>query len=214
MFLLSSVAFFILCLTLQFPLYALDLNEKSIWYFLHFLCNSIVVIYSLKDINTCFVYPLESFQLDSFDSTALGCTVGLHAYHIVTTWKTLTLIDWLHHIISNLFMTIIGVYFFKIPVWNCGNFFVCGLPGGIDYLLLFMVKINMVQKKTEKHVNMYLNNWVRLPGILYCVSLIHIVYLMNLIKINPIILILSQFLSVLNAIYFAQRVTLNYGKNQ
>ena len=46
-------------------------------------------------------------------------------------------------------------------------FFLTGIPGCIDYLLLFLTRNNFIEKITEKRINNYVNLWIRCPG---CVS--------------------------------------------
>jgi hypothetical protein len=43
-------------------------------------------------------------------------------------------------------------------------FFVCGWPGGLDYLWLGMVKAEWIKKIDEKRWNMTNNTWCRAPG--------------------------------------------------
>ena len=45
-----------------------------------------------------------------------------------------------------------------------------GLPGGIDYLLLILVKIGKIKSIEEKRINTYLNNYIRAPGILILIG--------------------------------------------
>ena len=46
--------------------------------------------------------------------------------------------------------------------------FICGLPGGIDYLLLFLVKHQKIERLEEKRWNARINVWLRSPGLLTC----------------------------------------------
>ena len=64
---------------------------------------------------------------------------------------------------------------------------------------------------TEKHINVYLNNWIRLPGIIYSSAIMNYGYMNGHINISLSLYFIGQFFTVFNAIYFAQRVTLNYG---
>ena len=45
------------------------------------------------------------------------------------------------------------------PVANFTNFFVCGVPGGLDYLMLALVKHGKILPLTEKYYNNILNVW-------------------------------------------------------
>ena len=175
-------------------------------------CNSLVIYLTYNDLNICLTDIDESYNTELFDSSTLGCTLGLHLYHIIVSFDTLTIVDWLHHLISNVVMVFIGIYYINIPVWNCGCFFMCGLPGGIDYFLLFLTKLKIINRNTEKYYNVYLNNWLRSPGIMYCALLLHIGYITRKIDASPSVIYMSIFAIVFNAIYFAERVTINYGR--
>ena len=49
---------------------------------------------------------------------------------------------------------------------NLVGFFMCGLPGGIDYFMLALVKFGSMSPFTEKAWNTRLNVWLRSPGLL------------------------------------------------
>lgn len=187
------------------------MEKQTIWYFLHIICNFIVVCLTYNDFKLCLINPINAFNNNEFNGSALGITTGLHIFHIIRDYKLLNMIDWLHHIISNFLMSYIGIYLYHNKVFNCGLFFMCGLPGGIDYTLLFLYKLGYVNKITEKKVNVILNNWIRLPGILYSCYLMHIGFTLNLIKSYFVLYYIAQIVTLFNAVYFAQRVTLNCG---
>ena len=44
-------------------------------------------------------------------------------------------------------------------------FFICGLPGGIDYGMLAAVKEGLLSSEREKFLNTKLNVWMRAPGL-------------------------------------------------
>jgi uncharacterized membrane protein (DUF485 family) len=75
------------------------------------------------------------------------------------------LADLFHHL---LFVPLIGGVNFAYPWGVAGNilsFFISGLPGGIDYLMLAAVKTGHLDSYTEKRVNCSINTWIRGPGI-------------------------------------------------
>ena len=45
------------------------------------------------------------------------------------------------------------------------HFFICGLPGGIDYVILFLYESNHVEKITRLNIASYINVWIRAPGL-------------------------------------------------
>ena len=187
------------------------LNRKAKWYLIHSICNLFILIHSFNDMMITFTNPIQSFTSDNYNSKGLEIVVGLHLYHIMRDAYILDYIDWCHHLISCFFMSMIGFVCYHNPTFNSGLFFMCGLPGCIDYFLLFLVKINLFEKLSEKKINVFLNNWIRCPGILYSVSVANVGYMMGYIDMHPLIYLMSQILVIFNAIFFAERVTLNYG---
>ena len=65
-------------------------------------------------------------------------------------------------------MPVIGGIHFVYPWGASGNilcFFISGLPGGIDYLMLTAVKCGKMAPIVEKRINCSINTWLRGPGI-------------------------------------------------
>lgn len=188
------------------------LKKKETWYYLHTIFNFFIVKYTFNDfVNTFYFKEDIIFNREIFNSRGLEIAIGLHLFHIFQDYKGMDFTDWCHHLISCFMMGTIGFYNYHNPVFNSGIFFMCGLPGGIDYLLLFLVKLNMVDKITEKKINVFLNNWIRSPGILYSCAVMHYGYMTNKVILLPYVYYLSQILVATNAIYFAEKVSINYG---
>ena len=107
----------------------------------------------------------------------------------------------------------IGSYFCPPAVIVATNgllFFLNGLPGGLDYLLLTLVKYEIIRPIREKELNSYLNIWIRSPGVLIGT---HNMYFTTVYtNYNPTIItrILVLVILVWNAQYFTYRVTGNY----
>jgi hypothetical protein len=49
------------------------------------------------------------------------------------------------------------------PLINFNNAIMCGVPGGIDYVMLFFVKEGWMEPIQEKRYNSVLNIWMRAP---------------------------------------------------
>ena len=92
---------------------------------------------------------------------------------------------------------------------NWATFFVCGLPGGVDYVLLFLVKQRYMEKRTEKAVNRFLNMWIRLPGIVAFVPFAYCCYAAGRSRVSGHLLVVQSLLNCVNGIYFADRVVAN-----
>ena len=72
--------------------------------------------------------------------------------------------DWLHHILMIGVALPIGAYLPSSTLIGYSLFFSTGLPGGIDYALLFGVRNGWLAPLTEKRINRWLSEWVRSPG--------------------------------------------------
>ena len=70
-------------------------------------------------------------------------------------------------------------FFFKknSPVSNVIGFFLTGLPGGLDYFFLILVKLGKMEKLREKRYSTRLNVWLRGPGALSASFMLYIICL-------------------------------------
>ena len=142
----------------------------------------------------------------------LMTTISLHLFHILTCFNSLTIVDWMHHVISCLLVGIVGQIYVHGPIINYFLFFLCGLPGGIDYYLLTLNKYGLINRITEKKINVNLNMWIRLPGVLFgCNTCYFYLLYNNNLKYNLYASLFIIFLNMYNCIYFATLVVKNYG---
>ena len=188
-----------------------DKNKKRRWYFIHAVVNTFITFMTFNDVIIVISDPLKSASGDHI-SLPMMLVISLHLFHIVISYKTLTLIDWMHHIVSVLIVGSIGEFYVKGPLTNYYLFFLCGLPGGLDYYLLTLNKYNLIDRMVEKKINVKLNMWIRLPGILFGCFISYICLLYNNTSNYDIYLSsVLIFLNMYNSIYFATLVVKNYG---
>ena len=114
--------------------------------------------------------PISAIQSPENCHTVVSIVEGIHIYHILLYFKKLTMVDWIHHG-ATFYMTILCKMYHNGIIYHFVSFFMCGLPGGIDYMMLFMVKIGLMRPLTEKYINTILNAWIRNPGILFYVAI-------------------------------------------
>lgn len=150
-----------------------DLHIQGSYYLLHFMANAYIVANTFDHVFLCFTNFHDHLHLP----IVYGCievTMALHIYHVIIYHSKFRLDDWLHHILMVFFTLPMTTLFTTcgIVVSN-GLFFTTGLPGGIDYLLLFLVKNDwLVTRQTEKKINTWLNVWVRCPGCILTASFV------------------------------------------
>lgn len=71
------------------------------------------------------------------------------------------------------------IFFFENGYYSAlSHFFICGLPGGIDYFFLFLYKTGYISKEKRLKISVFLNIWLRSPGlcIVSTFALINFVY--------------------------------------
>jgi len=146
-------------------------NSGSRWYLIHAVANVLVCAGSVQDFYWISKNPPAALSVaycKSLPSPACSdwppsLVLAIHFYHMVAF--NLNENDLFHHL---LFVPIIGGIRFTYPWGAAGNvlcFFICGLPGAIDYFMLAAVKAGKMNKFTEKRVNCSINTWIRGPGI-------------------------------------------------
>ena len=99
---------------------------------------------------------------------------SLHFYHLTCFVEALRVEDVVHHL---LFGGGLGCFNFSLTWGRMTNlliFFMTGLPGGIDYAMLVLVKSGHVARLTQKAICSNINTWLRVPGHVFTSSLMAI----------------------------------------
>jgi hypothetical protein len=185
-------------------------NKTRIWYALHAIINTWIAATVFSDFIKISIDPFSGF--DKIQNTfGLALSISLHLFHIVSSYKHMDIIEWMHHIISCMFVGCVAMFYLKGRLINYILFFLCGFPGGIDYYMLALNKYELLDRMTEKRINSELNMWIRLPGISYACFVGWLGFVYKKQPFNSFLFLLVLFLNFYNATYFAQRVVKNYG---
>lgn len=138
----------------------------GIYYLIHSVHNSVIVYLTTNEVvNT--ITNFTNIQSMPKNELALEYVFALHFYHIALYWRKFRYDDWLHHGLMIGVALPIGTLVDSKSLLGYSLFFTTGLPGGIDYFMLFLVRNGWLRKETEKRINSQLNVWIRSPG---CVS--------------------------------------------
>ena len=185
---------------------------KNPYYLIHSINNAIVVYYSypaveysIKNINTLLEYNTTPV------STIL--TGALHAYHIIEYKDRLIYYDYLHHGTMCFIALPLGIYVNFGPMLDFALFFLSGLPGAIDYMLLFLARNNFIKKITEKKINNSINLWIRCPGCISQATLSLVICLghqYNVSYFDKSLIFITMLLVFWNGIYFMKLVVADY----
>lgn len=146
-------------------------DAGSRWFLLHSLGNLFLAALCVPDLLATIANAPAALSVEYCRSLgALGCTdwptciiISMHLYHMLAF--KLDANDLFHHL---LFVPTIGGINFVYPLGTLCNvlcFFISGLPGGLDYLMLAAVKAGKLPAYTEKRLNCSINTWLRGPGI-------------------------------------------------
>jgi len=188
------------------------------WFFLHSLANVAVVATSLMSMRAVLGDPLHAMDGRAYvDTSAFGnasvwpLTIinSVHVYHMVGGFK-LSGADYFHHLVFIPTLGFPGQVYRWGPLANWQAFFISGLPGGIDYLLLGLVKLGILDHMVEKRMNANLNTWVRSPGILCACVLLYQAVLLDMHVVPRWALYLQSVLPAYNALYFNKQAVANY----
>ncbi len=190
-------------------------REKARFFVLHIVFNMWVTSVVYQDAFHALANPIEApsprYSYSSIVTTA--GIAGFHTYHMVF-YKNLTIEDLIHHIVSCLIVPAIGIlcpYGRIVSVVNLG---MCGVPGAIDYMLLTLVKYDVIDKITEKRINRWLNLIVRWPLMLLSVYLILVAFCTGKFKeftgYVQFMIIMGCVLHSINAVYYCDKVIGNF----
>lgn len=185
------------------------------WFLLHVIGNFFVIIFSLQDTINIILWPDVHLQWGTPSSMqCIYAAVALHIYHVLGYFKHLKREDWIHHIVSAFFVGFFAMCVPWGPIKSFHCFFITGLPGGIDYFLIVLVKAKKMDALTEKHINTILNVWIRSVGLLFSTAYIHLFIDRNAAHLAyPLALKLFNLLNVWNAQHFMEIVVASFVKH-
>ena len=206
--------YLIMCWLLDVSLIKPRLSPKSRFFALHFVLNMCVVVAAAPDVYRAFTNPTTAFNGASQSMWANSAIVAIHFYHCLAF--DLTASDIFHHL---LFVTILcGL---AIPFKqtggvanNFGCFFLSGLPGGIDYLMLVLVKEGYMKKMTEKYWNKMINVWLRGPAMSVYSTLAWVSWWSGNAGTPNVVLLAVVLLHFFNGQYYAEMAVATYHRHE
>ena len=190
-------------------------NIKGTYYFNHFICNSFIVYNTIPQLLYCYTNITKAGSFNT-NNNIISMVSSIHIYHIIYYFNKLRFNDWLHHILMLGLSLPLSLQYKTGAILSHSLFFLSGFPGGIDYLLLFLTRNNIINKSTEKKINYNMNLWIRSPG---CILSSYFVYkhFTNIYDMNNIYNIINCSLVTgtifWNGIYFMEQVSIDYIKN-
>ena len=151
------------------------------WFFVHSLANLFVCACAFNSMRAVLADTFHALDASHHPNTSafsagtqwpLTIINSVHVYHMIGGFR-LGPADYFHHFLFIPTISFPGQYYRWGPLANFQAFFISGLPGGIDYFLLGLVKLGLISPLFEKRVNANANIWLRVPGILVSTMLMY-----------------------------------------
>ena len=188
------------------------------YFFLHAVINlGVVCAASWPDVMRLIFNSTTAFSGPSQTMIANSAIIGIHIYHCLAF--KLSTADIVHHLV---FVTICcglatpykqdgGV------ANNVGCFVLSGLPGGIDYAMLVLVKHGYMNKFTEKVWNARIQGWIRGPAMAVYAFVIWQNHLLGTLgapeKPSHVwFFTIAGSLHILNGVYYANEAVFGHGR--
>jgi len=184
---------------------------QGVYYIIHAIHNAIIVgitypdiVHAITDLHNVRDYPTNYF--------AIYLCYSLHLYHIAIYWHKFRKDDWLHHGLMLGVCLPIGCMVDGHCLTGMALCMTTGFSGGVDYILLTLVRNGMLHKKIEKRINAFMNVWIRSPGCVATATLItaHVLSIPDISQIQIIFALLPAILVYWNGQYFMEQVVTDY----
>ena len=111
---------------------------KARWYVLHAVANLFITLFSVPDLIATLRSPTRCF-MGEYSLVPVYLIAAVHLYHMLAFRCNTG--DYVHHLVFGGIICPMGMFFVTGPVQNAVAFFICGLPGGLDYFMLALVKL-------------------------------------------------------------------------
>jgi hypothetical protein len=95
-------------------------------------------------------------------------------------------------------------------VTNALLFFITGVPGGITYIMLVLVKMGKMQYLTEKAISAGINTWMRTPGLTWFSTVILACLMHGALHVPTWAAWLCIGLAFLNGTYYGEQALSNF----
>jgi hypothetical protein len=186
---------------------------QGVYYLIHAAHNGFVVHSTAPEVwRTLTEFDFIGSAIPNYYAAEL--VFALHIYHCLYYWRKFRLDDWLHHILMIAVALPIGVSLQSGTLMGFSLFFTTGLPGGIDYILLFLTRNGWLSRDFEKKVNAQLAAWVRMPGCVAQAALtVAFLSMQNSeSRFLTVAAYLSAALNYWNGVYFGYQVMYDAGQ--
>ena len=114
------------------------LKLKGRYFILHAAGNAIAVILTFNGMTRTLLDPVHAAEGD-VQIFGYCVVVAIHLYHVLA-FRPLPQVEWVHHVLMIGIVGPVVFYYARGAIIDYCSFFLSGLPGGIDYVMLALVK--------------------------------------------------------------------------
>jgi hypothetical protein len=183
-------------------------DNNTRWFSLHALANALTCIFSIPDLVYVFRNPLCGMVTPAMSWLPTHAGMAIHIYHCIGF--SLRTDDIVHHVVFGGGM---GCLNWALPwgrVTNSLLFFITGLPGGITYVMLVLVKLGKLKSLTEKSASAWINTWIRTPGLTWFSSVILVNLMYSNMHVPVWAALMCICLAFLNGTYYGAQALENF----
>lgn len=203
-----SFVYFLTLLSFDMIMKYFNIKDKARWFFVHSFGNVIIIWECLYYIHKLIANPFNSIMHAEENHLSSIYIAIVHLYHVL--FYKLNKSDIFHHLMFVFVGEVIHIFIHIGDVTGLYHFFICGLPGAIDYLILGLYELGYVTKKFRLCIASMLNIWLRLPGIVIGYTFVMLVLLCRWDGSDLLLLLIklaaSYFISVYNGTIYADQV--------
>jgi hypothetical protein len=136
-------------------------SRKAQWFLLHSILN----VFTLYTIIPDLIYSSYNWdkilEIEPYSWWGYAIVISGHIYHCLAF--KLNRADIFHHVVMFVFAVPYTLIYQPYLMSNLPILTINGIPGAIDYFLLYLVKIGKIKSDLEKYINIQLNIWFRCP---------------------------------------------------
>ena len=139
-------------------------NPGSRYFALHAFVNGLISLACLPDLQRALLAPVDALVGPTLSALPMALVASIHIYHVL--FFRLSGEEIFHHVQFVVPLLLLSVVF----KWDGGSsqnfsaFFICGLPGGLNYAALVCVKEGWVSSLAQKRFDAWINACLRAPG--------------------------------------------------
>ncbi len=184
-------------------------EAKTRWFALHALANFMVAVLGLPDIYFVLKNPYCGMMFDIISWHPSHIAFSIHLYHLLA-FSDLRLEDVTHHL---LFVGLFGIVNFTMkwgPVVNFLLFFITGVPGGLNYVLLVLKKEGKISQMEQKRLYSQIDVWMRMPGLLFIGFNMLSSAIQGYTRVPAVASVMCFILAAGNGVYYMEQTCCDY----